>query len=155
MNLDSYSTLYIILAAAFLFVIAHAFFISLLFITLPKENENWNYFKSIIFLISGLSLSGLIFSGMIAKEMITNDLTNYYITIIAIVSFLTAFYIIRIALILFSFYKLSKSRPEVMEAISIIGLLILNIGFYIYLHKTQKYTIAEPFLSALTAWICV
>lgn len=141
--------------AVFALFIAHAFIKSLLFITLPKENENWNYFKYIIFLISGLSLSGLIFSGMIAKEMITNDLTNYYTTIIAIVSFLTAFYIIRIALILFSFYKLSKSRPEVMEAISIIGLLILNIGFYIYLHKTQKYTIAEPFWSALTAWICV
>ena len=141
--------------AVFALFIAHALIKSLLFITLPKENESWNYLKFIIFLISGLSLSGLIFSGMIAKEMITNGLNNIFIAIISSISFLTAFYIMRIALILFNKHELDKSKPNFIEAFSIIGLLILNIALYIYLHKTQKYTITAPFWSALTAWICV
>ena len=143
------------LKAAFAFFIAHAFIKSLLFILLPNENEKWNYIKFIAFLISGLSLSGILFSGMIAKEMIALNLGNISTIILSIISFLTAFYIIRIALLLFDKYSIEKTKLNLLEWVAIIGLLILNIAFYFYLHKNAEYKIAETFWSALTAWVCV
>lgn len=135
--------------------IAHAFIKSLLFITIPKENENWNYIKLILFLISALSLSGVIFSGMIAKEMIASDLGTFATVIISMLSFLTAFYIIRIALVMYDSCQVKKDSLNIFEWISISGLLILNVFFYIYLHKTAQYKIAEPFWAAITAWAVV
>lgn len=132
--------------------VAHAFIKSLLFITLPKENEKWNYISFVIFLISALSLSGMLFSGMIAKEIITTNLGNIATICLSVLSFLTAFYIIRIALVVFDSNGAEKSKCKIMELIPFIGLLILNILFYIYLHKTSEYKIAEPFWAALTAW---
>ncbi len=141
--------------AAIAFFIAHAFIKTTLFLTLPKENEKWNFVSFIIFLISGLSLSGIILSGMIAKEMITTDLGMYKTAIFAIISFLTAFYIIRIALRLFCEHNTEKTKPEILEIIPIGLLVLFNILFYIYLHINAQYQIAEPFWAALTAWGCV
>lgn len=141
--------------AAIAFFIAHAFIKSTLFLTLPKDDEKWNFIKFILFLISGLSLSGLILSGMIAKEMITTDLGLYKTIAIAIISFLTAFYIIRIALVLYCKNDIEKNKPAILEIIPIGLLILFNILFYIYLHLNAQYQIAEPFWAALTAWACV
>ena len=135
--------------------IAHAFIKSLLFITLPNENEKWNYISFIIFLVSGLSLSGLIFSGMVAKEMVANNFGMLGTIIISVISFLTAFYIIRIALKVYDSQGIERDKCARLNILAFAGLLILNILFYIYLHKTAQYKIAEPFWSALTAWIVV
>lgn len=141
--------------AAVIFFIAHAFIKPLLFITLPKENEKWNYIKFVLFLISGLSLSGLVFSGMIAKEFLTTNLHLVGTVLMSILSFLTAFYIIRIALVVFDLVGGEKKRLNVLEIFACTTLLLLNILFYFYLHKTVQYKISEPFWSALTAWIVV
>ena len=143
--------------AGLVLFIAHAFIKSLLFITLPRENEKWNYISFIVFLISALSLSGLLFSGMIAKEFITSNLGNIGTIILSILSFLTAFYVIRIALKIYDNNGAEKSlkKCNILEILSFAGLLILNILFYIYLHKTTQYKIAEPFWAGLTAWIVV
>lgn len=141
-------------AAVILFV-AHAFIKSMLFISLPEKDEKWNYVKFIFFLIGGLSLSGLIFSGMITKEIFATDLNSLGTVTVSVLSFLTAFYIIRIALVLYTQNAIEKSRPNLLELTAIAGLLVLNVLFYIYLHKTAQYKIAEPFWAALTAWICV
>ena len=141
-------------AAVALFV-AHAFIKSLLFLSLPEQNEKWNYTKFIIFLVSGLSLSGLIFSGMIAKEFFVSGLSNQTTIIMSIISFLTAFYIIRIALVIAKDNKLEKSKTDILEMIALTGLLVANVVFYFYLRQQVEYKIAEPFWAALTAWICV
>ena len=88
-------------AALFLFI-AHALIKPQLFLSLPKNNnEKWDYFKFILFLVGGLSLSGLLFSGMIAKELLVLNISTTYLVLISIISFTTAFYIIRIALVRF------------------------------------------------------
>lgn len=141
--------------AAIAYFIAHAFIKSFLFLTLPKENEEWNFVNFILFLVGGLSLSGLIFSGMITKELIAEGLGSKSIVIFALISFLTAFYITRIALVTYTKQGISKQIPSFMELISTIGLLLLNIGYYLYIRNHSEYTIAEPFWAALTAWGCV
>lgn len=141
--------------AAIVLFVAHAIIKSTLFVTLPRENEKWDYIKFIVFLVSGLSLSGLIFSGMISKELLTNALGTTGTVLMSVLGFLTAFYIIRIALVVFDSNGGEKKEFALLEMISIIGLLVLNIGFYIYLHINTQYKIAEPFWSALTAWIVV
>ena len=73
----------------------------------------------------------------------------------AIISFLTAFYIIRIALRIFETQGVEKIRPNILELIAALGLLVLNVAFYVYLHLTCRFNVAEPFWAALTAWICV
>ena len=140
---------------ALAFFIAHAFIKSLLFISLPKENENWSYIKFISFLISGLSLSGILFAGMISKEIIAFNLNSIYLTIFSIISFLTAFYIIRIALLCADKNTLKNFIDSKLELISITLLLMSNIIFYVYIRQHAEYKIAEPFWASLTAWICV
>ena len=140
-------------ACAALFT-AHAFIKSILFLTLPRENEKWDYANFTVFLISGLSLSGIVFSGMIAKEMLALDLGNNSYIAFCIISFFTAFYIIRIAVTAADENGLEKIKPRIIEFLSVLGILALNIGFYVYLRKFE-YKIAEPFWFALFAWICV
>lgn len=141
--------------AALAFFIAHAFIKSILFTTLPRENEKWNYINFVIFLVSGLSLSGLIFSGLITKELLVANSGTIGVVLVSILSFLTAFYMIRIALVIFSNQGVDKSKPSKSENLANIGLLLLNILFYFYLHKNFQYKIAEPFWAALTAWVVV
>ena len=141
--------------AAVAFFIAHAFIKSLLFLTLPNDGEKWNYLKFVLFLISGLSLSGILLSGMVAKEMIVNNVGNFGLTLFSIVSFLTAFYIIKIALITYDKHGIEKCSISKLELLAIISLFIFNIVLYIYLHINAQYKVAEPFWAALTAWVCV
>lgn len=141
--------------AAIAFFIAHAFIKPVLFLTLPKEQGKWNYVNLILFLVSGLSLSGLIFSGLIAKEMIVFSLPLLETWFLAIISFLTAFYIIRIGLILYAENEIERYNSPKIELISLGLLFVLNILFYLYLHFNAQYKVAECFWAALTAWICV
>ena len=136
------------------YFVAHALIKAVLFISLPKENGSWNYFKCISFVISGLSLSGLMFSGMIAKEMMIVIAGPKIIAIFSILAFLTAFYIIRITLILYSQNNLEKKTYNVIETLTISSLLLLYIIFYFYLRKHAQYSVSEPFWAALTAWVC-
>ena len=92
---------------------------------------------------------------MIAKEMITTNVGMTSTIVLSLLSFLTAFYIIRIALVVYDSVELQRDKNSILENLSMLGLLILNILFYIYLHKTAQYKIAEPFWAALTAWVCV
>ena len=141
--------------AVIILFIAHAFIKSLLFITLPNENEKWSYISFIIFIVSGLSLSGLIFSGMIAKEFLITTLNNNLVILLSILSFITAFYIIKITLELYKVHGIEKKFPTIEENLSFIGLLFSNILFYIYLHNTVQFKVTEPFWSALIATIIV
>ena len=143
------------LKAAVALFVAHAFIKSLLFLTLPKDNQKWNYIYFIMFLLGGLSLSGLILSGMISKEMLILNIGRCGVAVVSTLSFLTAFYIIRIALRLFDECKVERTKPNLLESIGILGLFILNVLLYVCLHKTAQYHVAEPFWAALTAWICV
>lgn len=131
---------------------AHAVIKSMLFITLPEDERKWNYTSFILFLVGGLSLSGLLLAGMLSKEMLATDLAVKGTVVLSILSFLTAFYIIRIALVLADRNELEKAKPKILETISAAGFLILNIVLYIYLRKIGEYKIAEPFWAALTAW---
>lgn len=144
------------LKACIAFFIAHAFIKSMMFLTLPNQKsetcEEFSFSNFILFLLGGLSLSGLMFSGMVAKEMIYTNLSAPLNIIFCVISFLTAFYIIRIALII----GLNKNKPIIKsQFVSELALMLLNIGFYLYLRKHFSYTIAEPFWSALTAWVVV
>ena len=141
--------------AAIAFFIAHAFIKSMLFLTLPKKDETWNYTQFLLFLIAGLSLSGLLFSGMLAKEMMLIGLGAKGTIILSTLAFLTAFYIIRIALVVYDRNNIEKKALPKLELIAPIGLLVLNITFYIFLRKQVEYSVAEPFWAAITAWILV
>lgn len=141
--------------AALAFFIAHAFIKSMLFLTLPNKNECWNYIKFILFLIAGLSLSGLLFSGMLTKEMMLVGLGPKGVLILSVLAFLTAFYIIRIALVIYDNNGIEKKSLPKIELIAPTGLLVLNIIFYFFLRKQVEYSIAEPFWAAITAWILV
>ena len=141
--------------AAIILFIAHAFIKSLLFITIPNKNQKWNYVNFIIFLIGGLSLSGIILSGMVAKEYLAIGLGTLGIAILSVLSFLTAFYIIKIALTAIDFDEIIKGKQQILEIVAMGGLLLLNLVFYFYLYKTVSYKVAEPFWAALTAWVCV
>ncbi len=135
--------------------VAHAFIKSLLFITIPEEGKKWNNLSFIIFLVTGLSLSGILLAGMLAKEILATDLGQLGTIAVSLISFLTTFYIIRIALILHDKHEIDKSKPKIIELISYSILLILNVLFYIFLHISAKYHVAEPFWAAITAWIFV
>lgn len=131
------------LKAAFILFIAHAIIKSMLFITLPKS-----YINFILFVIGSLSLSGIIFSGMVAKEFLYLDLNTPLKVIFCVISYLTAFYLIRIALI----NGLDKENKKIpYEAIV---LTLLNIAFYFYIKTQVKYEVSEPFWAALLAWVC-
>ncbi len=133
--------------AAIILFVAHALIKSMLFLTL--EEEKFSFANFVLFLIGGLSLSGVIFSGMIAKEFLYLDLPLTLKVVFSLISFLTAFYIIRIALII-GMDKEQKKIPYVP-----IILTLLNIIFYLFIRTQVKYEVSEPFWAALTAWVCV
>lgn len=140
------------LKAGIIFFIAHAFIKSMMFLTLPEMNKEFKFVNFIMFLLGGLSLSGLMFSGMLSKELIYANLSSPLNIIFCVISFLTAFYIIRIALVI----GLDKDKTiNKSQFVSIFTLFVLNIIFYFYIRRQIQYSVAEPFWSALTAWICV
>ena len=137
--------------AALVFLIAHAFIKSMLFLCL---DENENYVNYVTFLLGGLSLSGLLFSGMIAKEMIFDGLNGAFAVLFCLTAFFTAFYIIRIALVMIKDKELVNSI-HFARFIPIAGLFILNIIFYFVIRSQVSYKVAEPFWCALAGWLVV
>lgn len=132
----------------FALFISHAIIKSMLFLTLPNENEQFGKINFILFLLGGLSLSGLMFSGLITKEVLYGTLKEPYSQILCVISFLTAFYIMRIGL------KINFEDDKKSNFISALILLIMNIVFYFYIRTQFKYEISIPFWTSLTAWVC-
>lgn len=139
--------------AAVVLLIAHAFIKSMLFLSLDLKES---YIGYITFLIGALSLSGIIFSGFVAKEFIYSTIINSPILAIAfcLVSFLTAYYIIRLSLVMIKDSGLKK-EINIFEYTPIAILLILNIGFYFYVRTQVEYKLAEPFYIAIIGWVLV
>ncbi len=137
--------------AALVFLIAHALIKSMLFLCL---DENENYVNYVTFLLGGLSLSGLIFSGLIAKEMLFSGLNGVFAVLFCLTAFFTAFYIMRIALVMIKNKELVKSI-HFSRFIPIAGLFILNVIFYFVIRSQVSYKVAEPFWCALAGWAVV
>ena len=76
------------------------------------------------------------------------DLSFTLKVLFCLISFMTAFYIIRIALLLV------VNKDKKIPFVPVI-LTVLNIVFYFIVRKLVKYEVSEPFWAALTAWICV
>ncbi len=134
--------------ACIILFIAHAFIKSMLFLCLGIKNSLAGY---ITFLLGGLSLAGLIFSGMISKEIMFAKMTGWTAVIFCVTALLTAFYIIRISLVMIKDEKL-ENKINFAEFIPTAFLFILNIVFYFVIRKQAEYKIAEPFWCALAGW---
>lgn len=132
---------------------SHAVIKPALFLSLPDENQKWSYLKFASFIIFGLSLAGIGFSEMVSKEMLMTSFGQKGMIILCLASFLTAFYILRIAFVTAKNHDLEKSDINFAEIIGIAGFFILNIGFYIYLKNFVKYQITEPFWFALSTCV--
>lgn len=139
--------------AALIFLIAHAFIKSMLFLSLDKSE---NYVNYVTFLLGGLSLAGIIFSGITSKEYLFVSLENNTILSIlyCIIAFMTAFYIIRISLVMIRNKNL-VNRIDTPEYIPIALLFLLNIIFYFFIREKVSYKVAEPFWAALAGWAAV
>lgn len=138
--------------AALIFFVAHAFIKSMLFLSI---GENENFVNYITFLLGGLSLSGLIFSGVIAKEFLFVSINNPVFSVIyCLTAFLTAFYIMRISLIMVQNKKL-VNRINLAKYAPIAVLFLLNIVFYFAVRGKVAYKVAEPFWAALAGWAAV
>lgn len=138
--------------AALIFFVAHAFIKSMLFLSI---DENENFVNYITFLLGGLSLSGLIFSGVIAKEFLFVSINNPVFSIIyCLTAFLTAFYIMRISLIMVQNKKL-VNRINLAKYAPAAVLFLLNIVFYFAVRGKVAYKVAEPFWAALAGWAAV
>lgn len=138
--------------AALIFFVAHAFIKSMLFLSI---DENENFVNYITFLLGGLSLSGLIFSGVIAKEFLFVSINNPVFSVIyCLTAFLTAFYIMRISLIMVQNKKL-VNRINLAKYAPAAVLFLLNIVFYFAVRGKVAYKVAEPFWAALAGWAAV
>ena len=137
--------------AVLVFLIAHAFIKSMLFMALAVKNSYVGY---ITFLLGGLSLSGLIFAGLEAKELIFASLNGIWGIAFCAVSFITAFYIMRISLLIIKDEDL-ENKVNYAEYLPIAFLFVLNVIFYFGIKNQISYKIAEPFWLALAGWIIV
>ncbi len=137
--------------ACIILFIAHALIKSMLFLCLAIKDSFAGY---ITFLLGGLSLAGLIFSGMVAKEIMFAKMAGALEIIFCITALLTAFYIIRISLVMLKDEKL-KNKIDFAEFIPIAFLFLANIIFYFVIRKHAEYKIAEPFWCALVGWAVV
>lgn len=138
--------------AALIFFVAHAFIKSMLFLSI---DENENFVNYITFLLGGLSISGLIFSGVIAKEFLFVSINNPVFSVIyCLTAFLTAFYIMRISLIMVQNKKL-VNRINLAKYAPVAVLFLLNIVFYFAVRGKVAYKVAEPFWAALAGWAAV
>lgn len=139
--------------AALIFLIAHAFIKSMLFLSLDKCE---NYVNYVTFLLGGLSLSGLIFAGVVAKEFLFVSVQNNTLlsVLYCIAAFITAFYIMRISLVMIKDKNL-VNRIDTFEYLPIAFLFLLNIIFYFFIREKVSYKVAEPFWAALAGWAAV
>ncbi len=137
--------------ACIILFIAHAFIKSMLFLCLDIKNTFVGY---VTFLLGGLSLAGLLFSGMVAKEIMFAKMSGWTAPVFCIAALLTAFYIIRLSLIMIKDEKL-ENKIEFEKFIPIAFLFLINIIFYFFIRKHAEYKIAEPFWCALAGWCLV
>lgn len=134
---------------ALILFVTHALIKSMLFLTLPDEKEKWNILKFILFTIGALSLAGLLFSGLCAKEIFAASLALKGIFVLSILSFITAFYILRLLIVVMKTNGIEKINSKKIETFSAFSLLFINILLYIYLRKTNPYHIDIPYFSAI------
>ena len=134
--------------AALILLIAHAFIKSTLFLLLPNEKtQGIGYSRFLLFCINALCLAGILFSGVGAKELIFSNLTNQTLILLyLLVSFVTAFYITRLALLIYKNNELTQTF-NIIKAFSFGILLCGNLALYLVLRK--HYTIAEPYAAAI------
>lgn len=142
---------------AIAFFIAHAFIKAMLFLLVPSHGIKINkisYADFILFLLGALSLSGIIFSGMVSKEIIFGTLNGIWGILFCAAAFISAFYIIRLSILIVKDRELVKeiNYPEFLPPAI---LFVLNIIFYFCLKYIGGYKIAEPFYSALAGWVAV
>ena len=132
------------IAVIFLFV--HAFIKSALFLLLPKDKimPGINF---VLFIISALSLAGLLLSGIGAKELLYKNLEYYkeLSYIFMFVCFVSAFYIIRLAVLIYKNSELTKGK-NFIELTAFLILLSGNVLLYLVLSGT--YHLREPYAAA-------
>ncbi len=134
--------------AALILLIAHAFIKSTLFLLLPNEKTQViGYSRFLLFCINALCLAGILFSGIGAKELIFSNLTNQTLILLyLLVSFVTAFYITRLDLLIYKNNELTQTF-NIIKVFSFGILLCGNLALYLVLRK--HYTIAEPYAAAI------
>lgn len=135
--------------AAIVFFVAHAIIKSMLFLLLPQEEKRMSYLSLVLFILGALSLSGIVFAGYFAKELIYDGITYSSVVykIFAIISFLTAFYISRLAFLIYKNCELTK-RINRTEFIPAAFLMLINICL---LPKLP--VISLPYITALAGVI--
>ena len=132
---------------ALIFLIVHGLVKSALFILLPSDKEmpKENF---ILFVIFAVTLSGLILSGVGAKEILYKNLVFVGILpyVYMFICFVSAFYIIRLAILI---YKNSElvNRRNWTEFTAFIILFSSNILLYLVLKGS--YHVAEPYAAGV------
>lgn len=134
---------------AVLFFVAHAVIKSMLFLLLPQEEKQTPYPSFVLFVIGALSLSGIIFAGYFAKDYIYTSVFNMYLIpkVFTVVSFLTAFYISRLSVLIFKNNEFSR-KVNVFEFIPSLILMLINICLCIKLPGISK-----PFIAAVLGFV--
>ena len=132
--------------AALVFLIAHAFIKSALFILLPYEKYT-SKLNLVLMCIFSLSLAGILFSGIGAKEFI---FSTYYTPILSIaylfVCFASAFYITRLFGLIYKNSEIKRNNNS-SELVAQLILLFGNISLYMLIR--EKYHLAEPFAASI------
>ena len=133
---------------ALIILLAHAFIKSMLFLTLPNEKiQGIGYSRFSFFCINALCLSGLLFAGVGAKELIYTKINNSLLSVLyLLISFVTAYYITRLALLIYSKNEFTHTS-NITKAIAFAILFCGNITLYLVLR--EHYTIAEPYAAAI------
>ena len=131
---------------ALIFLIFHAFIKSALFILLPKE-EKISKVNYILFIVAALSLAGLLLSGIGAKEILYKgcEYSKILSYIFMFVCFVSAFYITRLAVLIYKNSQLIKDK-NIIELAAFLILLSGNVLLYIIL--SGSYNLAEPFAAS-------
>lgn len=132
--------------AAIVFLAAHAFIKSLLFINLPSEDKKLSYTQIILFIIGALTLGGLFFAGCGAKEMIFQTTNSIFRYAFLFVSFISAYYITRLS---FLIYKKSEISQEKNWLETFASLLLLAANIYLYIKLRGNYHLSEPYAAAI------
>lgn len=131
---------------ALVILISHAFIKSSLFLLIPEDKE-MSYCSAFMLGVSSLSLSGLLFSGVGVKEILfaAVGVNKILLYLFLFICFVSAFYIIRFAILLMkeSEYK----KYFYIKDLPIIMLFVMNIGLYIFLRGT--YNLSEPVAAAI------
>ena len=132
---------------ALVLLTVHAFIKSALFILLPKDDTiaKTNF---ILFIINALSLCGIILSGIGAKELLYKIFAyNQHLSYLYIfVCFISAFYIIRLVVLIYKNHKLT-SKNNITEFFALLILLFVNVLLYLVLRL--HYTIEAPYAAAI------